>query len=113
MLGTALLGRDGRRHRHVRRAAAAGRWWATCSRTRRCRICIAFLIMQNRNLDRPLARRAGHGLAGIGVVTVITRWTRTKEDAAIGIVLSTFFGAGIVLLVDHSAEHQRQPGRPR
>jgi len=38
------------------------------------------------------------GLLGIGLVTLVCRWTRTKEDAAIGIVLSTFFGAGVVLL---------------
>jgi manganese/zinc/iron transport system permease protein len=31
-------------------------------------------------------------------MTLLRRWTRTKEDAAIGIVLSTFFGAGVVLL---------------
>jgi manganese/zinc/iron transport system permease protein len=31
-------------------------------------------------------------------MTIIRRYTRTKEDAAIGIVLSTFFGAGVVLL---------------
>jgi manganese/zinc/iron transport system permease protein len=37
------------------------------------------------------------GLAGVGLMTFVCRWTRTKEDAAIGIVLSVFFGAGIVL----------------
>jgi manganese/zinc/iron transport system permease protein len=40
----------------------------------------------------------GTGLLAIAAVTLITRWTRTKEDAALGIVLSTFYGAGIVLL---------------
>jgi manganese/zinc/iron transport system permease protein len=38
------------------------------------------------------------GLLGVALMTAVCRWTRTKEDAAIGIVLSTFFGAGIVLL---------------
>ena len=37
------------------------------------------------------------GLLGVALVTFVCRWTRTKEDAAIGIVLSTFFGAGVVL----------------
>jgi manganese/zinc/iron transport system permease protein len=37
------------------------------------------------------------GLLGVALVTLVCRWTRTKEDAAIGIVLSTFFGAGVVL----------------
>jgi manganese/zinc/iron transport system permease protein len=35
---------------------------------------------------------------GVAAVTLICRWTRTKEDAAIGIVLSTFFGAGVAML---------------
>ena len=37
------------------------------------------------------------GLLGVALVTLVCRYTRTKEDAAIGIVLSTFFGAGVVL----------------
>ncbi len=61
-------------------------------------ICIAFLIMQNRNLVGLSLGALATGLLGIGVMTLVRRWTRTKEDAAIGIVLSTFFGAGVVLL---------------
>jgi manganese/zinc/iron transport system permease protein len=61
-------------------------------------ICIAFVIMGNRNLIGLSLGALATGLLGIGVVTLIGRWTRTKEDAAIGIVLSTFFGAGVVLL---------------
>ena len=61
-------------------------------------ICIAFLIMGKRNLIGLSLGALATGLLGIGLVTLIRRWTRTKEDAAIGIVLSTFFGAGIVLL---------------
>jgi manganese/zinc/iron transport system permease protein len=61
-------------------------------------ICLAFVIMQNRNLLGLSLGALATGLLAVGAVTVITRWTRTKEDAAIGIVLSTFFGAGIVLL---------------
>ena len=38
------------------------------------------------------------GLLAILCVTTISRWTRIREDAALGIVLSTFFGAGVVLL---------------
>jgi manganese/zinc/iron transport system permease protein len=37
------------------------------------------------------------GLAGIGCTTLILRYTRIKEDAALAIVLSTFFGLGIAL----------------
>ena len=38
------------------------------------------------------------GLLGIWVVQLLVRHPRVQEDAAIGLVLSTFFGLGIVLL---------------
>jgi manganese/zinc/iron transport system permease protein len=38
------------------------------------------------------------GLCGVGAILAIRRLTRLKEDAAMGIVLSCFFGAGIALL---------------
>ena len=44
-----------------------------------------------------LAGAFATGLTGVACVTLLCRYTRTKEDAAIGIVLSTFFGAGVVL----------------
>jgi manganese/zinc/iron transport system permease protein len=37
------------------------------------------------------------GLLGVGLITLINRFTRLKEDAALGIVLSVFFGFGVVL----------------
>ncbi|MCH7751894.1 MAG: metal ABC transporter permease [Planctomycetes bacterium] len=61
-------------------------------------VCLAFLLMGTRNLLGLSLGALATGLLGITAVTVIVRWTRTKEDAAIGIVLSTFFGAGVVLL---------------
>ena len=61
-------------------------------------VCVAFLITGHRDLLGLSAGALVSGLLAIGAVTVITRWTRTKEDAAIGIVLSTFFGGGVVLL---------------
>ncbi len=38
------------------------------------------------------------GLLGMGCVLFISRFTRLSQDAALGIVLSVFFGFGIVLL---------------
>lgn len=61
-------------------------------------ICAAFLLMGRRNILGLMLGAFVAGLAGIGVMALLRRWTRTREDAAIGIVLSTFFGAGIVLL---------------
>lgn len=68
-------------------------------------ICIAFLFWQNRDFIGLSLGAFATGLLGILAVAVLTRWTRTKEDAAIGIVLSTWFGAGMVLL----SVAQRQP----
>ncbi|MBI4716214.1 MAG: metal ABC transporter permease [Planctomycetes bacterium] len=38
------------------------------------------------------------GAIGLGCVLAIRSWTRLKEDAALGIVLSVFFGLGVALL---------------
>jgi manganese/zinc/iron transport system permease protein len=38
------------------------------------------------------------GLLGYATVVAIRRWTRIKDDAAMGIVLSVFFGLGVVLI---------------
>jgi manganese/zinc/iron transport system permease protein len=61
-------------------------------------VCLAFLMLGTKNLLGLSLGALASGLLAIGAVTMIVRWTRTKEDAAIGIVLSTFFGAGVVLL---------------
>jgi manganese/zinc/iron transport system permease protein len=60
-------------------------------------LCVAFLIVGERSLPAMLLGAFVSGLLGIGVISGLRRWTRIKEDAAIGIVLSVFFGAGIVL----------------
>ncbi len=38
------------------------------------------------------------GVLGVWCVQAILRWTRLREDAAIGIVLGVFFGIGVVVL---------------
>jgi len=54
------------------------------------------------NLEKdPLAIFVGAlvaGFAGSAVVSLITRTTRLKEDTALGMVLATFFGAGLCLM---------------
>jgi manganese/zinc/iron transport system permease protein len=69
-------------------------------------LCLAFMILGQRNFLGMLAGALVTGLAGVALITFVCRWTRTKEDAALGIVLSTFFGAGIVL----SSIIQKRPG---
>jgi len=61
-------------------------------------VCLAFLILGSKSMLGLSLGALASGLLAIASVTMIVRWTRTKEDAAIGIVLSTFFGAGVVLL---------------
>lgn len=61
-------------------------------------VCIAFALTGSRNLLGLSIGALVSGLLAIGLMTVVVRWTRTKEDAAIGIMLSAFFGLGIVLL---------------
>jgi len=66
-------------------------------------VCLAFLFGTACGVDpkHPLLLLAGAlGTAWVGTLLIlgISRTTRLKEDAAIGIVLSVFFGGGMVLL---------------
>lgn len=61
-------------------------------------LCIAFLIVGGRNLPAMQLGAFATGVAGVLIVAGLRRYTRIKEDAAIGIVLSVFFGLGIVLV---------------
>lgn len=66
-------------------------------------IAIAFLVMEmlepgrGKWLPGLLTGALLAGLAGIVCVKLILRYTRIKEDAALAIVLSVFFGAGMAL----------------
>lgn len=66
-------------------------------------IALAFLLMvaggqDGKWLPGLLLGALLSGLAGMGAVIAVQRWTRIKEDAALGIVLSVFFGVGVSLL---------------
>ncbi|QDV32625.1 metal ABC transporter permease [Tautonia plasticadhaerens] len=60
-------------------------------------LCLAFLLVGERSLPAMLAGALASGVLGVAVISGLRRGTRVKEDAAIGIVLSVFFGLGIVL----------------
>lgn len=60
-------------------------------------LCLAFMVVGTRNLPAMLLGAFLSGLLGIAIVSGLRSTTRVKEDAAIGIVLSVFFGAGVVL----------------
>jgi manganese/zinc/iron transport system permease protein len=57
----------------------------------------AFLLFERRELLILLTGALISGLIGIGLVAFLSRFTRIKEDASIGIILSVFFGLGIVM----------------
>jgi manganese/zinc/iron transport system permease protein len=66
-------------------------------------VCLAFMAMvmlggDGRNLLGLLAGSALSALVGLFCLSWLVRQTRLAEDAAIGAVLSVFFGFGVVLL---------------
>ncbi len=67
-------------------------------------IAIAFLIAEatgisGRSLPLLLLGAATTGVLGMGAVALIRAKSRIKDDAALAIVLSVFFGLGIALMV--------------
>ncbi|NJM34409.1 MAG: metal ABC transporter permease [Rhodomicrobium sp.] len=79
-------------------------------------LALAFIVMamlggDGRWLPGLLIGAALSSALGLYLVEWITRRTRLTEDAAIGAVLSVFFGAGVVLLtVIQTLESGRQAG---
>ncbi|MCR8631291.1 metal ABC transporter permease [Paenibacillus radicis (ex Xue et al. 2023)] len=67
-------------------------------------ICIAFMLTGSKSIFFFLIGAAVAGLIATFGVGFVTRNSRIKQDSALGIVLSVFFGLGIVLLtqIQHS-----------
>ena len=61
-------------------------------------VALAFLWTQSKTLPILLLGATVSGVVGVLVIEAIVNYTRIKSDAALGIVLSVFFGGGIVLL---------------
>jgi len=61
-------------------------------------VCLAFLIFQVKHPFYFIIGATVTGLLGSFAINLITSRSRIKEDAAIGLVLSVFFGIGILLL---------------
>lgn len=75
-------------------------------------VVLAFLVAASlgwgtRSVGLLLLGAAATGTLGMICVTWIGRYTRLREDTALAIVLSTFFGAGIALL----SMAQQMPGQ--
>lgn len=61
-------------------------------------IALAFLVTHSKNPALLMIGGAITGLLGAFCVTIITNYSHIKKDAALGSVLSFFFGLGLVLL---------------
>ena len=61
-------------------------------------VALAFMMTGSKSLPVLIAGATATGLAGMLAIQFVVHHTRLKADSAIGIVLSVFFGGGIVLL---------------
>ncbi len=66
-------------------------------------ICLAFITMVSvggtgKNLFGLLSGAAIFGMIAMAVIMLIQRFTRLKDDVAMAVVLSVFFGIGVALL---------------
>lgn len=68
-------------------------------------VCVAFMITGSKSIFFFLIGAAAAGLLATLSIGWITRYSKIKQDSALGIVLSVFFGVGIVLLtqIQHSS----------
>ncbi len=74
-------------------------------------VWIAFLLF-GKNFSFLMLGAMATGLLGVATVSALSKYTRIKEDASIGIVLSVFFGAGLMLSgwVHHNSTNASQSG---
>lgn len=61
-------------------------------------VAMAFMLTQTKSVLPLLIGAVIAGLISTACVDVITRYSRIKEDTAQGLVLTVFFGVGVVLL---------------
>ncbi|MGA0241806.1 MAG: metal ABC transporter permease [Candidatus Marinamargulisbacteria bacterium] len=61
-------------------------------------ICLAFLITLNKHPGILMLGAMTTGILGMILITLIIRKSILKEDTALGIILSVFFGIGTLLL---------------
>lgn len=98
LLGAALLGLAAGvigSFAVLRRRALVGDALAHCSLPG---VCLAYFVVGDRSFPAFLLGALIFGVLGVGAIAWIRAYTRVKEDAAIGLVLSVFFGLGVVLL---------------
>jgi manganese/zinc/iron transport system permease protein len=69
-------------------------------------ICLMYMLTATRSSELLLVGGAISGLVGVGVLIAITRNSIVKPETGLGIVLSVFFGFGILLLthIQHTGD---------
>lgn len=67
-------------------------------------ICLSFILTGTKNPIYIIIGAFITGWLSLILIDWITRWSKIKEDTAIGLILSVFFGIGILLLtmIQHS-----------
>ncbi|TYA15455.1 metal ABC transporter permease [Paenibacillus faecis] len=67
-------------------------------------ICIAFMLSGVKSIGLFMIGAVVAGVVATFGIHAITRYSRIKQDAALGIVLSVFFGIGVVMMtkIQHS-----------
>ncbi|RIW37428.1 metal ABC transporter permease [Bacillus salacetis] len=67
-------------------------------------VCVAFMITGTKSIVFFLIGAIVAGLLATLMISLITKYSRIKQDSALGIILTVFFGVGIVLLtqIQHS-----------
>lgn len=68
-------------------------------------VCTAFMLTGTKSIGFFLIGAVIAGLLATLMISVITKYSRIKQDSALGIILTVFFGVGIVLLtqIQHSS----------
>lgn len=61
-------------------------------------VVLAFMLTGQKSPVVLMAGAAAAGIGGILLMVGINRYTRIKEDSSLGIILSVFFGFGLLLL---------------
>jgi manganese/zinc/iron transport system permease protein len=61
-------------------------------------LCVAYGLTGERNYGQLLLGAIVSGLLSVALVNLLVQQTRIKQDAAMGIVLSSMYGLGVVLL---------------
>jgi len=61
-------------------------------------VCLAFLLTNVKNTEVLLLGALISGIICIGLIQLIQNYTKIKFDSALALILSVFFGLGLVLL---------------